>query len=644
MLDDVDSKQGAVAVAEERPLAPPRRTRRLTVGQALIRFLIAQECSRDGAEPHRFFAGAFGIFGHGNLAGVGQALLEYQHDFRYYQARNEQAMVHMATGFAKMRNRLATLACTSSIGPGATNMVTGAAVATVNRLPVLLLPGDIFARRLVAPVLQQLESPWSQDMSVNDAFKSVSRYWDRIYRPEQLVSALFEAMRVLTSPGDTGAVTLALPQDVQAEAVDWPEELFRDRVWEIARPQPDRRALEHAVAAVGPAERPIVIAGGGVIYSEATAELRAFVESTGIPVAETQAGKGSLPFDHPLCLGAIGASGSSWANRVANDADLVIGIGTRYTDFTTASKTLFRSEDVRFVNLNVAELDAFKLAGLALTADAREGLRQLGASLSGYSVSTEYRQEVERAASSWRDEVDEQIRLSDDRLPTQAEVIGVVNASCGSRDVVVCAAGSLPGDLHRLWRSTDPKGYHMEYGYSCMGYEVAGAVGAKLADPSRTVIAMVGDGSWLMLSQDLLTAIQERQQLIVVLVDNQGYGSIAALSEASGSQAFGTRFRYRDETGALSGDSLPIDLSANARSLGAATIDVDSATGLRDALAAARESGETTVIHVLVNPQGRFGGSGAWWDVPVAEVSELESTQHAREAYERELQNQRNYL
>jgi 3D-(3,5/4)-trihydroxycyclohexane-1,2-dione acylhydrolase (decyclizing) len=637
---------GDVPVATEKRARPRslRRTKRLTVGQAVIRFLIAQQCSRDGSEPHPFFGGAFGIFGHGNLAGVGQALLEYRDEFRYYQARNEQAMVHIATGYAKMRNRLAALACTSSIGPGATNMVTGAAVATVNRLPVLLLPGDIFARRLVAPVLQQLESPWSQDVSVNDAFKAVSRYWDRINRPEQLGAALFEAMRVLTSPSDAGAVTLALPQDVQAEAGEWPIDLFRPRVWEITRPQPDRRALEHAAATIRDATRPLIIAGGGVIYSEGAAELQRFVDSTGIPVAETQAGKGSLRFDHPLNLGAIGVSGSSWANQLANTADLVIGIGTRYTDFTTASNTLFQNEQVRFVNINVAELDAYKLAGLALTADAREALSLLGAELRGYEVASGYRFAAAQAADSWRREVDELIRPSSEGLPTQAEVIGIVNAACGPRDVVVCAAGSLPGDLHRLWRATEPRTYHMEYGYSCMGYEIAGALGAKLAEPDRTVYAMVGDGSWLMLSQDILVAVQEHFPLVVVLVDNHGYGSIAALSEASGSEGFGTRFRYRDLDGYLAGDELPIDLTGSARSLGATTMDVASADALRGALAEAQKSERVTVIHVQVNPQGRFGGSGAWWDVPIAEVSELDSTKAARVAYDKAARAQREYV
>jgi 3D-(3,5/4)-trihydroxycyclohexane-1,2-dione acylhydrolase (decyclizing) len=617
---------------------------RLTVGQAVVRFLSAQYVSRDGGTPTPFFAGAAGIFGHGNLAGIGQALLQYQDSFRYFQPRNEQGMVHMAAGFARMRNRLAAIACTTSIGPGATNMVTGAALATVNRLPVLLLPSDIFARRLVAPVLQQVESPWSHDATANDAFKSVSRYWDRINRPEQLEAALMEAMRTLTSPADTGAVTLALPQDVQAEAADWPAELFAKRVWHIARPAPDSAAVERAASLLREAEKPVIIAGGGVIYSEATEALRELAEDVGVPVGETQAGKGSLPFDHPQCLGAIGASGSEFANRLANEADLVIGVGTRYTDFTTASNTLFRNPAVRFVNLNVAEFDSLKLSACAVTGDCRESLRQLRRALGGRQVSEAYRAEAVGAGSQWRESVAAQVSARSDGIPSQEEVIGMVNDSADPRDVVIAAAGSLPGDLHRLWRSSDPKSYQVEYGYSCMGYEIAGGLGAKLADPERTIYVMVGDGTWLLMPQELATAVQERAKLIVILVDNSGYGSIEALSVASGSQGFGTRFQVRDDHGRLEGKPLPVDLSMNARSLGAETVDVDSLAGLGEALDAARASDSTTVIHVQVDAKGRFGGSGAWWDVPVAEVSDLDSTQEARAAYEKGAADQRHYL
>jgi 3D-(3,5/4)-trihydroxycyclohexane-1,2-dione acylhydrolase (decyclizing) len=619
------------------------KSERLTVSQAIVRFLAEQHVQRDDVVSP-FFGGVVGIFGHGNLAGVGQALLQYRDRVRYYQARNEQAMVHMGTGYAKMRNRLGTLACTTSIGPGATNMVTGAATATVNRLPVLLLPGDIFSTRRAGPVLQQLESGWSQDISVNDSFKAVSRYWDRINRPEQLPSALLEAMRVLTSPAETGAVTLALPQDVQAEAHAFPAALFEPRVWNVPRNRPDEALLAQAVEALRAAQRPLIVAGGGVIYSEATEVLRRFAEQTGIPVAETQSGKGSLPYDHPLCLGALGVSGSAHANRFANEADVVLGIGTRYTDFTTASLTLF-DPDARFVNVNVAEIDSYKHFAIALTGDAQVTIAALGEALGDWAVPEGHRQGATAAADQWRGEIDDTIRVaSADGLPAQAEVIGIVNESSNPEDVVVCAAGSLPGDLHRLWKTRDPKGYHLEYGFSCMGYEVAGAIGAKLAAPDREVYSMVGDGSWLMLSSDLLTAIQEGIKVIVVLIDNHGFGSIGSLSEKSGSQGFGCRFKFRGDDGQLSGETLPVDLAANARSLGAEVLDVDNADGLREALTRARESNSSTVIYVEIDPAARFGGSGAWWDVPIAEVSELETTQAARAGYESDRDGQGAYL
>ncbi|HEX6443516.1 MAG TPA: 3D-(3,5/4)-trihydroxycyclohexane-1,2-dione acylhydrolase (decyclizing) [Streptosporangiales bacterium] len=617
------------------------RTVRLTTSQALVRFLAAQRVTRDGAEPTPFFAGAFGIFGHGNLAGIGQALLEYQDEFRYIPVRNEQAMVHMASGYAKMRNRMGTYACTSSIGPGATNMVTGAALATINRLPVLLLPGDIFATRRAGAVLQQLESPSSEDISVNDAFKPVSRYWDRVNRPEQLPAALLAAMRVLTSPADTGAATIALPQDVQAEAADFPAELFRQRVWEIPRLRADTHVLDHARRVIAGARRPLLIAGGGVIYAEATEELRAFVEATGIPVGETQAGKGSLPCDHPLSLGAIGVSGTEWANRFAAEADVVLGVGTRYTDFTTGSNTLFKRDDVRFVNLNVAELDALKESAVAVTGDARESLRALASALDGYATDARYRTEIERAGEGWRRDVAAAVAPGDNSRPTQAEVIGAVNAAAGPRDVVVNAAGSMPGELHRLWQSRDPKSYQMEYGYSCMGFEIAGALGAKLADPSREVFALIGDGSWLMLSADIVTTLQEDHKIVVVLVNNRGYGSIGALSQASGTQGFGTKVRFREADGRLGERDVPMDLTANARSLGVEAIDATTTGELRAALEKAKANPHTTVVHVEVDPQGRFSGSGAWWDVPIAETSGLDSTRRAREDYVRGAAEQR---
>jgi 3D-(3,5/4)-trihydroxycyclohexane-1,2-dione acylhydrolase (decyclizing) len=605
---------------------------------------MAQQVSRDGSKPEPFFGGLVGIFGHGNLAGIGQAMLQYRDRFRFLQARNEQGMVHMASGYAKMRNRLGALACASSIGPGATNMVTGAALATVNRLPVLLLPSDIFATRLVGPVLQQLEYPASQDASVNDAFRAVSRYFDRINRPEQLIVSLLEAMRVLTSPADTGAVTIALPEDVQAEAFDFPSRLFDNRVWEIQRPRADRRALERAVRAITQAKKPFIIAGGGVIYSGATDAIRRFVESTGIPIGETQSGKGSLPFDHPLNLGAMGTSGTHWANEFANDADVIIGIGTRYTDFTTGSKTMFTNPDVKFININVAELDSFKHAAIPLTSDARETLEHLLAELQGYKVPSEFRAKAERSAEAWRTEADAFVAPGEGGLPAQVEVIRMVDEVTKPRDVVVGAAGSLPGDMHRLWRSRDPKSYHMEYGYSCMGYEIAGGLGVKIADPSRTVYVLVGDGSYLMMSQDIMTSVQEGMPLIVVLVDNQGYGCIEALSMASGSEGFGARFQYRTQSGQLDGENVNIDLSLHARGLGAEVYDADSRKSFQDALAAARASGKTSVIHVFVDRKGRFGGSGAWWCVPVAEVSTLSETKAIRSEFERHIADQGYYL
>src|SRR5574341_2696612 len=485
-------------------------TIRLTMAQAIIRFLKAQHIERDGTEQ-QFFAGCFGIFGHGNVAGIGQAL-QQNPDFRYYQTRNEQAMVHTASAFAKVSRRMRALACTSSIGPGATNMVTGAATATINRLPVLLLPGDIFARRNVAPVLQQLEVPYSQDLSVNDCFKPVSRYWDRISRPDQILTALPEAMRVLISPVETGAVTLALPQDAQTEAYEYPQDFFRRRVWHVPRTRPDTSGLTRAGQAIRSSQRPLIVAGGGVIYSEATEALQILCERTGIPVGETMAGKGSLCFDHPLSLGGIGVTGTSAANRIARAADLVIGIGTRYSDFTTASKTAFQHPAVRFVNVNVAEFDAHKHSALALVGDARATLEELTPMLSGYRVSAEYAGEIQRVHDAWDREVQRIYATRNSPLLSQGEVIGAVNELSDPDGVVINAAGSLPGDLHKLWRARHPKNFHLEYGYSTMGYEIAGGLGVKMAAPEREVTVLVGDGSYLMLAQEIVTSVQRSEE------------------------------------------------------------------------------------------------------------------------------------
>jgi len=622
---------------------------RLSVAQATVRFLARQYSQRDGTE-HKLFAGCFGIFGHGNVAGLGQALLEAElaepGALRYHQARNEQGMVHAATAFARMRNRLSTMACTASIGPGATNMVTGAALATINRLPVLLLPGDVFATRVSAPVLQELESPAGYDISVNDVFRPVSRFFDRVWRPEQLPAALLGAVRVLTDPVETGAVTIALPQDVQAQAYDWPVELFDRRVWHVPRPEPEPAALARAVAVLRAARRPLIVAGGGVGYSEATGALRAFVEATGIPVAETQAGKGSLRYDHPQAIGAVGSTGTTAANAIARDADVVLGIGTRYSDFTTASRTVFAAPGVRFVNLNVAALDAAKHSGAGLVADARQALLALAAALAGWSVPAEYRQRYQALAAAWDATVTRAYALGHGPLPAQSEVIGAVNEVSQPRDVVVCAAGSMPGDLHKLWRTRDPKGYHVEYGYSCMGYEIAGGLGVRMAAPDRDVYVMVGDGSYLMMAQELVTAVQEGIKIIVVLVQNHGFASIGALSQELGAQRFGTAYRFRDPgTGRLDGDTLPVDLAANAASLGVRVLRVDGVTALREALQQARaHTGGPVLVHVEADPLVAAPDSGSWWDVPVPEVSTLDSTRQAHQAYLGHKERQRGYL
>jgi 3D-(3,5/4)-trihydroxycyclohexane-1,2-dione acylhydrolase (decyclizing) len=619
---------------------------RLTMAQALVRFLASQFVERDGVEQ-RFFAGVWGIFGHGNVAGIGEALFEWPDLLPYHMARNEQSMVHSAVGFARHKDRLQTFACTSSIGPGATNMLTGAALATVNRIPVLLIPGDIFASRIPDPVLQQLEVPSRGDVSVNDAFQSVSRYWDRVTRPEQLIPAALAAMRVLTSPADTGAVTLALPQDVQAEAYDYPEEFVAKRVWHVERRPPDRAALARAVAAIRAAKRPLIVAGGGVIYACASDALRAFVEETGIPVSETQAGKGSLPYDHPSSLGAIGATGTLAANTIAKDADLVIGIGTRWTDFTTASKSAFQNPDVRFVNVNVAELDVHKNGSIAVTADARVTLEALAGMK--YQVDAAYRDRCARLAKEWDAEVTHQYGLL--RSPTaQVEVIGAVNEFSAPTDVVVCAAGSLPGDLHKFWRTRDRKQYHVEYGYSCMGYEIAGALGVKLAAPEREVYVLVGDGSYLMLNEAIVTSIQERAKLVIVLVDNHGFASIGGLSRSLGTDGFGTQFRVLDP-GARGLDSegdpgpyLRVDFAANAESLGAYGIRAHGISGFRDALSAAKKLDRTVVIHIDVDRHSFVPSYESWWEVPVAETSGPAEVRDARKAYEKAKQKQRRYL
>jgi 3D-(3,5/4)-trihydroxycyclohexane-1,2-dione acylhydrolase (decyclizing) len=611
---------------------------RLTAAQAIIRFLKNQFTERDG-EQNRLFEGCLGIFGHGNIAGIGQAL-EQDPGLPYYLFRNEQAMVHTAAAFAKMANRLRTLACTTSIGPGATNMVTGAAVATINRLPVLLLPGDIFARRNVAPVLQQLESSATQDVSVNDCFKPVARYWDRIERPEQILTALPAALRVLTSPAETGAVVLSLPQDVQAEAFDYPTAFFEKRVWQVPRPRCDSQLLQKAAQWIRLAKQPLIIAGGGAIYSEATDALSAFAGQTGIPVGETQAGKGSLPFNHAQALGAIGVTGTPGANILARESDLIIGVGTRYSDFTTASQTAFQNPAVRFININVGELDAGKQSALPLVGDAQVTLKELACALQGTTVSTSYATRVAEFREAWEKEVDRLHHLSPAHPISQGEVIGVVNEISGPRDVLVCAAGSLPGDLHKMWRTRDPKGYHLEYGYSCMGYEISGGLGVKMAAPDREVYVMVGDGSYLMMAQEIVTALQEGYKLTIVVLDNHGFSSIGGLSRACGNRGMGTEYRYRSN-GKLEGDLIPVDYVTNARSLGAEAVRATTRDEFKQALLAASKSQKTSVVVIETAYDQRVPGYESWWDVPIAEVSEVESVRAARSKYEEAVRKER---
>lgn len=633
-------------------------TRRMTVSQALVEFL-AHQWTVDGDLRERTVPGVLGIFGHGNVAGIGQALkqvnVEQPELMPYYQARNEQAMVHEAVGYARMHRRRGTFAATASVGPGAANMLTGAALATTNRLPALLLPSDTFATRVADPVLQQLEQPWDTGLQVTDAFRPLSRFFDRVQRPEQLYSIALAAMRVLTDPAETGAVTIALPEDVQAEALDVPVEFLHDREWHLRRPLPERGPLARAVAAIRGAKNPFIVAGGGVLYSGAEDQLRALVEATGIPVGTTQAGGGSLAWDHPQYVGGVGATGTSAANRLAAEADVVIGIGTRYSDFTTASRTAFQNPGVVFVNINVASFDAYKHGTeLPVIADAREALRELSIELEGFQVGRDHRERIARVKAEWDAAVDAAFAPSGLALPGQPEIIGAVQSTSAPEDVIVQAAGSLPGDLHKLWRVRDPLGYHVEYAFSCMGYEIAGGLGAKrglLADgDDRDVIVMVGDGSYLMLNTELVTAVAEGIKLIVILVQNHGFASIGHLSETVGSERFGTRYReYDPEARNFQGDGiLPVDLAMNARSYGLDVIEVQPGASaiddLKAAVSQAKASDRSTVIHINSDPLIYAPDGAGWWDVPVAEVSTLESTQRARREYEEQRVTQRPLL
>lgn len=612
-------------------------TRRLTVAQAVVAFLRAQQIERDG-ERGRFIAGVFGIFGHGNVAGLGEALeaeaVAHPDGLRYLQARNEQGMVHAAAAYAKQARRLRTWACISSIGPGATNMVTGAAMATVNRLPVLLMPGDLFATRRVTPVLQQLERPETQNVSVNDVFRPVSRYWDRIDRPEQLITALPAAFRVLTSPAETGAVTLALPQDTQAEAFEFPVHLFEERVWVVPRQRPDETLVRRAAELLAGAERPMIVCGGGVLFSGAEAALDDFAGRWGIPVTETQAGKGALAWDHPLNLGALGATGGSAANAVARDADVVIAIGTRLSDFPTASWTAWQHPDVRFIAINVAELDAAKARALPLVGDARATIEELSGALAarGWTGVTADRRTVqEHLRQAWNAEADRVLHLQTPVHVSQPEAIRLTMEAAGRDGILVCAAGSLPGDLHKLWRTPRTGGYHLEYGYSTMGYEVAGGMGVAMAEPGRRVHVMVGDGSWLMLSTELATAVQEHVPMTIVLLDNHGFRCIRNLSGSCGGEGTFQDFRYRDPaSGQLTGEVLPLDFAANARSLGATVFTAHDPAALASALTDAATIPGPVVIVTEVDPSVGVPGYDSWWDVPVAAVSDKAAV---REAY-----------
>ncbi len=633
-------------------------TQRMTVSQALVQFL-ARQWTVDGDIRERTVPGMFGIFGHGNVAGLGQALKQFNVDqpalMPYHQARNEQAMVHQAVGYARMHRRRGTYAAAASVGPGAANMLTGAALATTNRLPALLLPSDTFATRVADPVLQQLEQPWDIGVQVSDAFRPLSKFFDRVQRPEQLYSIALAAMRVLTDPAETGAVTIALPEDVQAEAIDVPVEFLQEREWHLRRPLPERGPLARAVAAIRSAKNPFIVAGGGVIYSGAEDQLRALVEATGIPVGTSQAGGGALNWDHPQNLGGVGATGTLAANRLAADADVIIGIGTRYSDFTTASRTAFQNPEVVFVNINVASFDAYKHGSqLPVIADAREALTELATELEGFQISPEYAERIAREKAGWDAAVDAAFAPSGVALPGQPEIIGAVQSSSAPKDVIVQAAGSLPGDLHKLWRVRDPLGYHVEYAFSCMGYEIAGGLGAKrglLADgDDRDVIVMVGDGSYLMLNTELVTAVAEGIKLIVVLIQNHGFASIGHLSETVGSERFGTWYREYDSAARnFQGDTiLPVDLAMNARSYGLDVIEIQPGASaiddLKAAMARAKASDRSTFIHINSDPLLYAPDGAGWWDVPVSAVSTLDSTQRARAEYLEQQKSQRPLL
>ncbi len=643
-------------------------TTRLTMAQALVKFLDNQYVEVDGVQS-KFVAGVFTIFGHGNVLGIGQALEQDSGDLVVHQGRNEQGMCHAAIGFAKQHLRRRIYACTSSVGPGAANMLTAAATASANRIPLLLLPGDVYASRQPDPVLQQIEQFHDLSISTNDAFKAVSKYWDRINRPEQLMSAALSAMRVLTDPAETGAVTLALPQDVQAEAYDYPDSFLQKRVHRIDRRPPSRAMLDDAQALLKGKRKPLLICGGGVRYSGAAQALQDFAERFGIPFAETQAGKSAIVSAHPLNMGGIGETGTLAANQLAKEADLIIGVGTRYSDFTTASKWLFQNPDVQFLNLNVGAFDVQKLDGVQVLADAREALQALLRDLqtSDYRAAwgdapgrakQELDSEVDRIYAAEYQAIDFTPEINDHMDPavlrefieltgsclTQSAVLGVLNQSLPQDAVIVAAAGSLPGDLQRAWRSTGVDTYHVEYGYSCMGYEVNAALGVKLAAPQREVFALVGDGSYMMLHSELATSVQERRKINVVLLDNMTFGCINNLQMGNGMNSFGTEFRFRNpETGLLDGDFVPVDFAMSAAAYGCKTYRVNTLDQLREALADAQRQTVSTLIDIKVLPKTMIHNYLSWWRVGVAEVSTTGTTAQVYEKLNKELAKARQY-
>ncbi len=615
----------------------PTETIRLTMAQAVVKYLQVQQSERDG-ERRRLIPALFGIFGHGNVAGIGQALYEYGQELPYYQPCNEQSMVHTAIGFAKATRRCATFACSSSIGPGATNMITGAATATINRIPVLLLPSDYYATRHQGPVLQQLEHPVSADLSVNDCFRPVSRFFDRISRPEQLLTALPEAMRVLTDPAETGAVTLSLPQDIQAHAYDYPAQFFAARVWQIARRPPEARQIDEAVALIKAAKRPVMIAGGGVHYAAASKELRAFAEACGIPVTETSGGKGAIPGDAPLLLGGSGVNGTPAAARIVRDADLVIAIGTRLTDFTTGSQSAFQNPDVRFVAINVCPHDAYKQGALPIVADARETLIALAKAAAGSTTDAAYRAEIVAAKEAWATQRrgDVFVQIPGEAM-SQGQLIGTLNTAAQAGDTVIAAAGGAPGDLLKLWDTTGGRHLHLEFGFSCMGYELPAGIGVRMAQPEGEVYVLIGDGTYLMNPSELVTALQERLKVTVVISENHGYQVIRQLQMNRAGRSFGNEFRARDDaTHRLEGDYLRIDFAQNAASMGARTWHVSTPDGLATALTEARGERRSCVIVVETEPHRYLPGAGVWWDVAPAEATNDPATDERRTAYENE--------